>query len=71
MYEDMLSSIDTSEGAPYRKGVRNEVASGTLIPNLGEKRFIAAGEDGELRKMTAQICDVNKALLSVSKVVKA
>ena len=42
--EDMLTSIDTVEGEAYRKGVQYEVASGTLIPNLGEKRFIAVGE---------------------------
>ena len=71
MFEEMLANIETVEGVPYKKGVRYEVASGTLIPNLGEKRFIAAGDNGELRKMTAQVCDVNKALLSVSKLIKA
>ena len=47
------------------------MASGTLIPNLGEKRFVAMGEGGQLRKMKAQVCEVNKALLSVKRVVQA
>jgi hypothetical protein len=38
---------------------------------LGEKQFVAVGENGEKRKMTAQVCEVNKALLSVSKMVRA
>ena len=69
--EDMLSSVELKEGEASRKGVQYEVASGTLIPNLGEKRFVAVAENGEVRKMTAQVCEVNKALLSVSKVVNA
>ena len=47
------------------------MATGVTIPNLGEKKFIAAGEKGELRQMKVQVCDVNKALLSVSRMVKA
>ena len=69
--EDMLQGIKLTEGEACRKGVQYEVASGTLIPNLGEKQFVAVGEGGEIRKMTAQVCEVNKALLSVSKMVKA
>ena len=69
--EDMVSSVDLKEGEPFKRGVQYEVASGTLIPNLGEKRFIAVGEEGEQRKMTVQVCEVNKALLSVSNVVSA
>ena len=33
--------------------------------------FVATGENGVKRKMTAQVCDVNKALLSVRKMVQA
>ena len=69
--EGMLESIETVEGEAYRKGVQYEVARGTLIPNLGEKRFVAMGEGGQLRKMKAQVCEVNKALLSVKRVVQA
>ena len=46
------------------------MASGDLIPNLGEKRFIGICENGETRNMTAQVCDV-KVLLSVKCMVQA
>ena len=68
---DMLSSVELKDSEGSRKGVKYEVADGTLIPNVGEKRFVVEGEEGYERKMTAQVCDVNKALLSVSKMVKA
>ena len=69
--EDMLASVELQEGEAYRRGVRYEVADGNLIPNKGETRFIGVNEEGQERKMTVQVCDVNKALLSVKKVVKA
>ena len=69
--EDMLTSIDTKPGSAFRRGVKYEVASGDLIPNLGEKRFVGVCENGETRNMTAQVCDVNKALLSVKRMVQA
>ena len=47
------------------------MASGDLIPNLGEKRFVGVCENGETRNMTAQVCDVNKALLGVKRMVQA
>ena len=50
-------------------GVSYETADGTAIPNKGEKVFAAVGEDGLQTEITAQVCDVSKALLSVSKVV--
>ena len=48
-----------------------EVASGDLIPNLGEKNFVAYGEGGQARTIKAQVCEVNKPLLSVSRMVQA
>ena len=69
--EDMLTSVETTEGDAYKRGVEYEVASGQTIPNMGEKRFIAVSESGGVRAMTAQVCDVNKPLLSVRKVVQA
>ena len=47
------------------------MANGVKIPNLGEKRFIGVAENGISRGYTAQVCSVNKCLLSVSKVVRA
>ena len=69
--EDMLKSIDTMEGEASNRGVKYEVASGDVIPNLGEKRFQAFGEKGQERSMTAHVCDVNKPLMSVHLMVKA
>ena len=51
-------------------GVKYEVANGVRIPNLGEKKFEAMAEGGVTRAVTAQVADVNKALLSVSRLVK-
>ena len=51
--------------------MRYEVADGTLLPNLGEKRIEVIAEGGVRRKMVAQVCGVNKALLSVRRVTAA
>ena len=49
-----------------------EVANGQRIPNLGEKLFVGASHDeGHLRNIKAQVCDVSKPLMSVSRLVKA
>ena len=71
MGEEMLVDIEIKPGAASRRGVKYEVANGTRIPNLGEKKFVAHSEEGAARSITAQVCDVNKALLSVKKVVGA
>ncbi len=67
----MLGSIMTTEGEAFKRGVEYEVATGVTIPNLGEKWFVAVAEEGQRRKMKAQVCAVNKALLSVSRMVQA
>ena len=41
------------------------------MPNLGETKFMAVSDNGVARQMRAQVCDVNKALLSVHRVVQA
>ena len=48
-----------------------EVANGTQIPNEGEKRFHAVTEEGATKGMVLQVADVNQALLSVSKAMRA
>lgn len=68
---DMLTSIETYQGEAAKRGVEYEVASGSTIPNLGEKKFVAVGEEGHMRRMRAQVCDVNKPLLSVHRMVQA
>ena len=69
--ENMLTNIETVEGEAYKRGVEYEVASGEVIPNLGEKKFVVSSESEVVRNLTAQVCDVNKALLSVKKMVQA
>ena len=69
--EDMVSSVLMQEGTASRRGVKYEVANGVRIPNLGEKKFVGISEESVSRGLTAQVCDVNKGLLSVKKVVAA
>ena len=69
--EEMLQSVQTKEGDASRRGVQYEVANGVRIPNLGEKRFKGHIVKGMARNLTAQVCEVNKALLSVKRIVQA
>jgi len=69
--EDMLTRVTTVEGYAQKKGVQYEVADGTLIPNLGEKKFVAVSDGGVTRQMKAQVCEVKKAICSVHRVVEA
>ena len=64
----MLKSVQLSNG---RSGVMYEIADGTRMPNLGEKIFRAHTEGGLVKKMRVDVADVNKALLSVRKLVQA
>ena len=48
------------------------MANGDRIANLGENIFTGVTEEeGHLRTVRAQICEVSKPLMSVSKLVKA
>ena len=68
-----LDCVPTVEGHLAKLGVKYEVANGQVIPNVGEKRFVGtwfAGEQdqqGITRPVVAQVCGVNKALLSVGR----
>ena len=55
------------EAKGARPGVKYEVADGSQIEHLGEKTFTAFTDTGSGHYMTAQVTEVNKALLSVSK----
>ena len=46
-----------------------KLADGSLMPHKGEKRFEAVSEGNALHPLTAQVTDVDTALLSVSQVV--
>jgi len=67
--EKMLSSVETKESWGSRQGVNYKVANGTKIPNEGEKTFCAVTSGGIGRKVKAQVCDVDTALMSVKKIV--
>ena len=66
--EEDLSSIQAVGANP---DIHYETADGTKIPHLGSKTFYAHMENGEVRKLEAQVTEVNKCLLSASKIVKA
>ena len=48
-----------------------EAANGVRIPNLGENKFQVYSEEGTVGSITTQVCEVNKGLLSVRKVMEA
>ena len=54
-----------------RPDVKYEVADGSHILHLGEKEFSAYTDSGSLRRLNTQVTGVNKALLSVPRIVKA
>ena len=60
----------SADGASVpRPDIKYEVADGSYIENLGEKLCTADTDVGHEHYLTAQATDVNKALLSVSKLV--
>ena len=67
---EMLACIKTIVGYQQRMGAQYETADGSMIDNKGEKMFEAHTEDGAVSEITAQACDVNKSLRSVSKIVE-
>ena len=67
----MAPNVDLQEGAKFKKGVQYEIATGKLIPNLGEKQMMAVTECGVVRQIKAQVCGVNKGLLAVTKMSEA
>lgn len=70
--EDTVRAAELVPSEASRRGVEYEVANGARIPNLGQKAFQAVThEEGIVRSITAQVCDVNKPLLSVHKLVQS
>ena len=67
----MILSAEVQDGVNSKNGAEYEVANGIRIPNLGEKKFVGVTDEGVSRKMVAQVCDVNKGLLSVRRMVQA
>ena len=66
----MIQAVDTVAGTASRLGIEYEVANGTRIPNLGEQRVYVVTDEGVKRMLTLQVCDVNKGLLSASKIAQ-
>ena len=66
--EDMVKAVTAQN---IRHDVKYEVADGSHIPHMGEHKFNAFTEGGLSRDVIAQVTEVNKALSSVSKVVRA
>ena len=67
---DMIESAETKEGSASKRNICYEVANGVRIANLGEKRFQAVSDEGLKVGIKAQVCDVNKGLLSVRRLVE-
>ena len=61
---NMVNAVSASGPKP---DIKYEVADGSYIENLGEKSFTAFTDVRHEHFLTAQVTDVNKALLSVSK----
>ena len=71
MSEKMLASVELKEGLARKQGVAHEVTNGDRVANLGEREFTGMTEGGGTKRIKAQVCEVNNALLSVSKAVTA
>ena len=68
---DILEDVELRQGAPYKRGVEYEVASGVQISNLGEREFTEVTAEGSMKSVVAQVCDVNRGLLSVRKITRS
>ena len=64
------SNVSIVPGRKLEQGAKYTCAGSKKIPNLGEKRcLMATEEDPAEHRLTMQVADVNRALLSVSKAV--
>ena len=68
---DILEDVELRQGAPHKRGVEYEVANGVQIPNLGEREFTGVTAEGSMKSVVAQVCDVNRGLLSVRKITRS
>ena len=69
MRKDTLEQVLITKGSAHQRGVKYEVANGHIVDNEGEKNFVAQTDEVVLRSLKAQVCGVNRDLLSVSKLV--
>ena len=68
---DNAKSVPTVSGPASKSGVKYSTANGEVLDNEGEKHMLMSSLEGVNRAITAQVTEVNKPLLSVSKMVKA
>ena len=64
---DEVKAVKPSDPDPDRN---YKLAAGSLIQDKGTKTFNAQTEDEQWRLISAQVTDVDKALLSVSQIVR-
>ena len=63
--------VKAVEATNINNDISFKLADGSRTPHMGEKAFAAYTDQGHLRHMVAAVTEVDDALLSVSKVVKA
>ena len=63
----MIHAVEASSPDPE---LTYKLADGSYIPNKGRKVFKAVTDEGWERKLTTQVTDVDRPLLSVSAIVK-
>ena len=63
--------VKAVEATHIKHDMSFKLADGSRSPHLGEKAFNAYTDQGHLRHMVAAVTEVDDALLSLSKVVKA
>ena len=66
--EGMIKAVEAKN---IKSDVSYKLADGSRVPHMGDKAFTAFTDQGHVRQMVAAVTDVDDALLSVSKVVKA
>ena len=66
--ENMVKAVQAQNARP---DVRYEVAAGSQLPHLGRKTFSAFTDGGLTCDLKAEVTEVNKAPLSVSRIVSA
>ena len=67
--ETQAKTIPTTRSS--KPGIKYALANGELVDNEGEKNMVICSIEGVSRSIAAQVTEVNKPLLSVSKMVKA
>ena len=68
---DNAKNVPTVTGPASKAGVKYALANGETVENEGEKHMFMSSSEGVNRLVTAQVTEVSKPLLSVSKMVNA